>query len=97
MTKLKFIDNARITLKVNDDEVLYLKQNQLSDEIIDMISKQIYPGYDLILSLYISQSSMDPEHSISLISVCWDGTTVQRIHGRHTDNGNYEKLVTDFM
>lgn len=97
MDDLRFIDNARIVLTVSHDVYVPIAPDQLSAEIEKMIRKQIYPDQDLILGVHIQASSSDPTNCVSVNTVCWDGHTVQRVIGRHSTDGEYEKLSVDFM
>ena len=97
MQTLKFDVKAKIVLKEASDKYLNIQPHQLSTEILDMLAKQIYVGMDKILSVVITASSVDPENSILISTVCWDGNTVQRIIGKHTIAGDYERISVDFM
>ena len=97
MNDLRFIDNARIVLTVSPDVYVPITQDQLSAELKKMINKQIYPDQDLILGVHIQASSSDPTNSVIVNTTCWDGGAVQRVIGRHSIDGEYEKLSVDFM
>lgn len=97
MDELRFIDNARIVLTVSPDVYVPITKDQLSAELKKMIKKQVYPNQDLILGVHIQTSSSDPTNSVTVNTVCWDGGSVQRVIGRHSTDGEYEKLSVDFM
>lgn len=97
MNDLRFIDNARIVLTVSPDVYVPITPDQLSAELKKMINKQIYPDQDLILGVHIQASCSDPTNSVTINTTCWDGGSVQRVIGRHSTDGEYEKLSVDFM
>ena len=97
MSELKFMEDVKIILKEDSEKYLYINPDMLSSEIIDMVAKQIYPVMDKILSIFIQASTIDPENSVCITTTCWDGTSVQKIVGRHTKDGDYERISVDFM
>lgn len=97
MNDLRFIDNVNIILSVKPGTYVNIKPDQLSENLRGMIAKQIYPSQDLILKVHISPSSLDPEHSVSIATVCWDGRSTQYVHGKHTDDGTYERIAFNFQ
>ena len=92
MDKLRFIENSNITVTLNNDNYVKITPDQLTPELIEMISKQIYPSVDLLLHVFIKQSSKDPENEISIITESWDGICCSKVIGRHTNTGEYTKV-----
>lgn len=92
MNKLRFIENSNITVTLNKDNYVKITPDQLSAELIEMISKQIYPSAELLLHVFIMPCSKDPENSITIITEAWDGISCSKVIGHHTNTGEYKKV-----
>ena len=96
LTKVNFIDNVRIIIKVNTDNYIYIKPDQLSETLIDMIAKQIVPSMDLLLYVLIQESSV-AENAVVINTTTWDGSVCERRIYRHYANGTFEEVSRDIF
>ena len=96
MTKINFIDNARITFSVGEGNFINITPDQLSDKIRDMIAKQIYPEMDLILKIFISASSSSDD-AVLINTYTWDGGVCQRILCQHFSDGRMTEVSKELM
>ena len=96
MTKLRFIENSRICIKISNGNFIQIKPDQLSEVLTDMIAKQIVPSVDLLLFVHIQESSV-AENAVVINTTTWDGNVCERRIYRHHENGTFVEVCRDIF